>query len=684
MKRREWHVGNTLQALEGAVNSREFPRRFDVTQYGTVDPKGLVDCSVAVQKAANALVAAGGGRLYFPAGYRYRLDQLVSIQTTGTHSALGVVIIEGDGRGSVLVPTVAPAIRFGNSTDNTDGFAVRNLSVELIKDLGWTNGIIHQRIVREFNHENILLIGGKGYAVGGTMPYGGILFDLDDSYEGTFINCEARGRKTVLFDMNARTLPAQQQDTITLINCKAYSVYGGFIRFTSGNYHGITFQNFKHVLTVADMPEAAQNVETTLTSAPSAGGTSFTVASAAGLSVGNLLLVGKGNTAEVVQIGTIVGSTITLDATANATGLRFAHSSAEPVLFGGVAVSVAGNVYTVVMREPHFEIGAVGLLLDGARAINVVNPYHGSRDMIRCVGVGVQDIRVDGGAYAGQAGVNNVVRVTTAGDDAQLARITFVGPLTTTSGGVTRVDYVNDAGTERVRRRWSSVASGIYIDEIRFPIAAGDVWDTVVVAGSTVYSRNLLGATYMKQMQADTMIAGPTGTLKALSDNITAGKYGLLHTQVVANTAGTGAIKQYTTGTGTVAGSTLHFGVVDQSTPDTVTDMVQMAADGSLVAIGLLKGAGTRKALVTKSANYTITVNDDTILGTGTITLTLPLAGGASTQVYVIKNIGTGVVTLAGNGTELIDAANTLAINAGEAYTIQSDSAKWHSIGKKP
>ena len=77
------------------------------------------------------------------------------------------------------------------------------------------------------------------------------------------------------------------------------------------------------------------------------------------------------------------------------------------------------------------------------------------------------------------------------------------------------------------------------------------------------------------------------------------------------------------------------------------------------------------------TATYTITETDSTIDCDGTFTVTLPTAVGSAGRVFVVKNSGVGVITLDGDGAELIDGAATVTLNAGDVSRVQSTSTGW-------
>lgn len=87
-------------------------------------------------------------------------------------------------------------------------------------------------------------------------------------------------------------------------------------------------------------------------------------------------------------------------------------------------------------------------------------------------------------------------------------------------------------------------------------------------------------------------------------------------------------------------------------------------------------------AITTKTANYTATASDYTIVcnNTGAITISLPAASGCSGRVYVIKKISavSNNVIIDPNGAETIDGAATKTLTVQyESAMIQSDGTSW-------
>lgn len=88
--------------------------------------------------------------------------------------------------------------------------------------------------------------------------------------------------------------------------------------------------------------------------------------------------------------------------------------------------------------------------------------------------------------------------------------------------------------------------------------------------------------------------------------------------------------------------------------------------------------------LVSKTANYTATTSDHTIIcgaGNESFTITLPAVSGVSGIIYNIKNIGTGTITVDGASSETIDGATTAVISSQfGSITIQCDGTEWWII----
>jgi hypothetical protein len=95
-----------------------------------------------------------------------------------------------------------------------------------------------------------------------------------------------------------------------------------------------------------------------------------------------------------------------------------------------------------------------------------------------------------------------------------------------------------------------------------------------------------------------------------------------------------------------------------------------------------MKSAGQFLAYVAKTGMYSIGANDHVIDCTsGTFTVTLPTASGVAGQEYVIKNSGTGTITVATTSAQTIDGQSTYTLTVQySALTVMSDGANWKII----
>lgn len=92
----------------------------------------------------------------------------------------------------------------------------------------------------------------------------------------------------------------------------------------------------------------------------------------------------------------------------------------------------------------------------------------------------------------------------------------------------------------------------------------------------------------------------------------------------------------------------------------------------------------TRLPTKTVTATYTILDNDAIVLGNGTFAINLPLAKPSANRSLIIKNIGTGTVTVTAQSGENIDGENTYPISTQyDTVQIISDGTDWHIVSTK-
>jgi hypothetical protein len=101
-------------------------------------------------------------------------------------------------------------------------------------------------------------------------------------------------------------------------------------------------------------------------------------------------------------------------------------------------------------------------------------------------------------------------------------------------------------------------------------------------------------------------------------------------------------------------------------------------ANEFVVRKGIKSLGGITYPLTGINESYSVGENDYLIDVTGnTITVTLPTAVGVNGKNYVIKNRGTGVVTVATTSSQTIDGVNTKTLNNNDSIEVISDGSNW-------
>jgi len=183
-------------------------------------------------------------------------------------------------------------------------------------------------------------------------------------------------------------------------------------------------------------------------------------------------------------------------------------------------------------------------------------------------------------------------------------------------------------------------------------------------------------------------VASSSTTTPAIT---TTAKYGYAHT--LATSGGYG-INLATNGTASISSSSglLKLGqlttgdsssvfIIDNRSAgkslvlkNNATEKFSVDKDGNIVSAGSLA-----TAYAAKTTTYTITATDSVIDCTsGTFTVTLPTAVGCTGRQYVIKNSGTGAITVACNGAQTIDGVTTSTLGTQyQSLTVVSNNANW-------
>jgi hypothetical protein len=124
-------------------------------------------------------------------------------------------------------------------------------------------------------------------------------------------------------------------------------------------------------------------------------------------------------------------------------------------------------------------------------------------------------------------------------------------------------------------------------------------------------------------------------------------------------------------------------GSLDLNTSLNVNGVADNGVD-KINVTGPIKGTGFRQSYVTKTGAYTAT-NDDYVIDctSGTFTVTLPASSGRTGRILIIKNSGTGIITVDGNGSETIDGNTTYNLSIQyDVIQIVSDGTNWKIISK--
>ena len=93
---------------------------------------------------------------------------------------------------------------------------------------------------------------------------------------------------------------------------------------------------------------------------------------------------------------------------------------------------------------------------------------------------------------------------------------------------------------------------------------------------------------------------------------------------------------------------------------------------------GTVTTPGVKRNVVTKTALYTLTASDHIVIATsGTWTASLPTAASIAGTEYIIKNSGSGIITVDPAGTETIDGSTTIDLAQYDSLTVVSDGTNW-------
>jgi hypothetical protein len=204
-------------------------------------------------------------------------------------------------------------------------------------------------------------------------------------------------------------------------------------------------------------------------------------------------------------------------------------------------------------------------------------------------------------------------------------------------------------------------------------------------------------ATFSSSITATAMTLTAAGGQLKLKDGANEGFVGVSGTSMYFTdfaTAAKGLIVNISTGAATFSSSVTAASAIitGNLTVDSSTFFVDATANevgiGTNVPNSSLHVVGSiTKSIIAKTANYTATVSDYTILCDttgGGFTITLPASSGITGRIYVIKKTtassGLNNITIDGNGSETIDGSATISLSCRSSVTLQCDGSNWHIL----
>jgi hypothetical protein len=350
------------------------------------------------------------------------------------------------------------------------------------------------------------------------------------------------------------------------------------------------------------------------------------------------------------------GTTITIDATGKISGVGGASSP----------TTTKGDLYGYSTAPARVPIGADGQVL--------------TADSTQALGLKWAATSGGGGAWSALTSPAANLALTMA---AFTSGFTF-GAATGTPDLVTYTDTANNTGTGALLNLTvaaGSVATGLRLkqagNQSTHPLLQMENSSAAVTARWAASDIGGQGA-----IQLD-VAGGPF----YLSRNSGLGGFGV---QALLSFSGTSASKWQANLTGNIDG--LTAGEVA-----TAINNVQTMGSGSTAIILSVQNNGTHvfdvqpssvvnkvgfaNPIVTVTAAYSATSANYTILANGTFTVTIPTSGLNVGQMLVVKNIGTGTITVSAGGTVNIDGATTqpLASQYG-VLRLHWNGAQWWTI----
>ena len=265
----------------------------------------------------------------------------------------------------------------------------------------------------------------------------------------------------------------------------------------------------------------------------------------------------------------------------------------------------------------------------------------------------------------GSTSENVLLINTSTGVINQIASTAFGGAAV---GGTNAILYDSSGalGGNVAKLGFGALAAGVMNIDVNQNAATGiSVANTTVGGTSQTYIRQGNGSTILESLLYSTSTT-PYGSFIA-------GSGGFYGTGTALNIMedGNGPIT-FSTGTAAPAAQRMEIFASGDVSINSTSDVALLNINGSLA-----------HKIVPITATYSIGANDYIVTATsGTFTTTLPTAVGITGRTYIVKNYGTGTVTLGTTSSQTIDGATTQTLSTQySGYQVTSDGSNWQVTG---
>jgi hypothetical protein len=265
----------------------------------------------------------------------------------------------------------------------------------------------------------------------------------------------------------------------------------------------------------------------------------------------------------------------------------------------------------------------------------------------------------------GSTSENVLLINTSTGVINQIASTAFGGAPV---GGTNAIQYDSSGafGGNVAKLGFGALAAGVMNIDVNQNAATGiSVANTTVGGTSQTYIRQSNGSAILESLQYSTSTT-PYGSFIAGSG----GFYGTGTALNIMEDAN-GPIT-FSTGTAAPAAQRMEIFASGDVSINSTSDVALLNINGSLA-----------HKIVPITATYSIGANDYIVTATsGTFTTTLPTAVGITGRTYIVKNYGTGTVTLGTTSSQTIDGATTQTLSTQySGYQVTSDGSNWQVTG---